>query len=233
VTTSSPPGASSGSTPGRRAPLTRGLVLAEALALADADGMSALSMRRLAQRLGVEPMSLYHHVARKDDLLDGLVDAVFAEIDLPPKGLPWRDAVRHRTVSARQVLRSHPWAIGLLESRLTPGAATLRHHDAVIGCLRGGGFTVALAAHAFSVIDSYLYGFVLQEVSLPFRTPEESAQMAAAFLEHVPAEVYPHLTELTTEHVLAPGYDYGEEFAFGLELVLDGLERARAAYVGR
>jgi len=228
VTTTSTPGAGAGPAPGRRAPLTRALVLAEALALADADGMAALSMRRLAQRLGVEPMSLYHHVARKDDLLDGLIDAVFAEIDLPPAGLPWRDAVRHRTVSARQVLRGHPWSVALMHSRLAPGPATLRHHDAVIGCLRGGGFTVALAAHAFSAIDSYLYGFVLQEVSLPFRTPQESAEMAAGFLEHVPAEVYPHLTEMTTEHVLAPGYDYGEEFAFGLDLVLDGLERVRA-----
>jgi AcrR family transcriptional regulator len=187
-------------------------------------------MRRLADRLLVEPMSLYHHVANKDEILDGMVDVVFGEIELPPADGDWRAAMRDRAASAREALRRHPWAVGRMESRAHPGPATLRHHDAVIGCLRGAGFSVALAAHAFSAIDSYLYGFALQELALPFRTPEETAEMAGTFLEQFPAQEFPHLAELTVEHVLQPGYDYGDEFGFGLELILDGLERARRAH---
>jgi len=202
-------------------------VLVEAVALADGDGIGTLTMRRLADRLLVEPMSLYHHVANKDEILDGMVDVVFREVELPSPHADWRTAMRDRAASARDALRRHPWAIGRMESRATPGPATLRHHDAVIGCLRNAGFTVELAAHAFSAIDSYLYGFAMQELNLPFSTPEETAAMAVTFLDQFPAEVYPHLAELTTEHVLQPGYDYGDEFEFGLDLILDGLERAR------
>ena len=128
-------------------------------------------MRKLAQELGVEAMSLYHHVANKDDILDGIVDVVFSEIDLPTNDIDWRAAMRQRAISARQALRRHPWATGLMESRSTPGPATLRHHDAVLGILRNAGFSIELAAHAFSVLDSYVYGFALQESSLPFQTP--------------------------------------------------------------
>lgn len=202
-------------------------MLREAVALADEHGIGALTMRRLADRLQVEPMSLYHHVANKDDILDGMVDLIFREIDLPSPDAEWKAAMQDRAAAVRDALRRHPWAVGRMESRLTPGPATLRHHDAVIGCLRAAGFAVDLAAHAFSAIDSYLYGFAMQELNLPFRTPEESAAMATTFLDHFPAEEYPHLAELTVEHVLQPGYDYGEEFAFGLDLILDGLERAR------
>ncbi len=212
-----------------RAPLSRERVLAEAVVLADENGIGTLTMRRLADRLHVEPMSLYYHVANKDEILDGMVDAVFGEIKLPSASAEWKTAMRDRAGSARDVLRRHPWAVGLMGSRLTPGPATLRHHDAVIGCLRNAGFTIELAAHAFSAIDSYLYGFAMQELSLPFTTPEETAAMAATFLDHFPAEEYPHLAELTTQHVLRPGYDYGNEFGFGLDLILDGLERARTA----
>ena len=212
-----------------RAPLSRERVLAEAVVLADENGIGTLTMRRLADRLHVEPMSLYYHVANKDEILDGMVDAVFGEIKLPSANAEWKTAMRDRAGSARDVLRRHPWAVGLMGSRLTPGPATLRHHDAVIGCLRNAGFTIELAAHAFSAIDSYLYGFAMQELSLPFTTPEETAAMAATFLDHFPAEEYPHLAELTTQHVLRPGYDYGNEFGFGLDLILDGLERARTA----
>ena len=210
-----------------RAPLSRERVLLEAVALADEAGMGSLTMRRLADRLHVEPMSLYYHVAGKDEILDGMVDLVFAEVELPPADAEWKAAMRDRAASARDALRRHPWAIGLMDSRLNAGPATLRHHDAVIGCLRGAGFTIALAAHAISAIDSYLYGFARQELSLPFSTPEETAAMAVAFLEQFPAEDFPYLAELTTQHVLQPGYDYGEEFEFGLNLILDGLERAR------
>jgi hypothetical protein len=114
-----------------------------------------------------------------------------------------------------------------MESRTSPGPATLRHHDAVIGTLRQGGFSVAMAAHAFSVLDSYVYGFALQEATLPFHTVEETAEVAQMILAQLPRDEYPHLVELTLEHVLQPGYDYGNEFAFGLDLILDGLERRR------
>jgi AcrR family transcriptional regulator len=212
-----------------RAPLSRERVLAEAVILADENGIGTLTMRRLADRLHVEPMSLYYHVANKDEILDGMVDAVFGEIELPSMQANWKTAMRDRAASARDVLRRHPWAIGRMESRLAAGPATLRHHDAVIGCLRNAGFTIELAAHAFSAIDSYLYGFAMHELNLPFSTPEETAAMAVTFLDHFPADEYPHLAELTAKHVLRPGYDYGDEFGFGLDLILDGLERARAA----
>ena len=137
--------------------------------------------------------------------------------------------MRQRAISARTVLSRHRWAIGLMESRTTPGPATLRHHDAVIGSLRRGGFSVEMAAHAFSVLDSYIYGFALQEANLPFDTGEETAELAQAIMAQFPTGEYPHFTELTVEHVLKPGYDYGDEYAFGLDLILDGLEHANGA----
>jgi AcrR family transcriptional regulator len=212
----------------RRAPLTRERVLAAAIDLADRDGIASLSMRKLAQELGVEAMSLYHHVANKDAILDGLIDLVFGEIDLPVGEADWKAAMRRRAISAREVLRRHPWATGLMESRSTPGPATLRHHDAVLGILRNAGFPLELAAHAYSLLDSYIYGFALQETSLPFNTPEETAEVAQAMMAEFPADAYPHLTEIAVEHVLQPGYSYASEYLFGLDLILDGLERLAA-----
>jgi len=212
-----------------RTPLTRQRVLRAAVALADRGGVGALSMRKLAQELGVEAMSLYHHVANKDDILDGIVDVVFGEIELPTGEAGWEAAMRRRSVSAREALRRHPWATGLMESRRTPGPANIRHHDAVLGVLRNAGFPVELAAHAYSLLDSYIYGFALQEASLPFHTPEETAEVAQEIMSAFPADDYPHLAEIATEHVLQPGYDYGNEFLYGLDLILDGLARARAA----
>jgi AcrR family transcriptional regulator len=222
---------SGGRTP--RIPLTRERVLHAAVALADESGSESLSMRKLGEAVGVEAMSLYHHVANKEDLLDGMIDVVFGEIDLPSGGEDWKTAMRQRAISARRVLSRHGWAIGFMESRSSPGPATLRHHDAVIGCLRDAGFSIELAAHAFSVLDSYIYGFALQERSLPFHTPKETAELAEDILAGFPADQYPHLTELTTQHVLRPGYDYGHEFEFGLDLILDGLERAGDQTPGR
>jgi AcrR family transcriptional regulator len=217
-----------------RAPLTRERVLSEAAAFADEHGIASLSMRKLGDALGVEAMSLYNHVANKDELLDGMVDLVFGEIDLPKAGEDWSSAMRQRAISVRHALGRHRWAIGLMESRAAPGPATLRHHDAVIGCLRGGGFSVEMAAHAFSLVDSYIYGFALQEASLPFDTAEEAGEVAAVILGAMDSGAYPHLTELTVEHVLQPGYDYAAEFEFGLDLILDGLARAaRRARQGR
>ena len=215
-----------------RAPLTRRRVLRAAVALADRGGVAALSMRKLAQELGVEAMSLYHHVANKDDILDGIVDVVFGEIELPAGEAGWEAAMRRRAVSAREALRRHPWATGLMESRRTPGLANIRHHDAVLGVLRNAGFPVELAAHAYSLLDSYIYGFALQEASLPFQTPEETAEVAQEIMSEFPADEYPHLAEIATEHVLQPGYDYGDEFLYGLDLILDGLARALAATGG-
>jgi AcrR family transcriptional regulator len=212
-----------------RAPLSRERVLCAAVAFADSSGISSLSMRKLGEVLGVEAMSLYNHVANKGELLDGMIDLVFSEIGLPSREADWKTAMRRRAVSARQVLIRHRWAIGLMESRRSPGPATLRHHDAVIGSLRGAGFPIALAAHAFSVLDSYIYGFALQEASLPFDTELQTADLARMIMARFTPDEYPHLTELTVEHVLQPGYDYGGEFGFGLDLILDGLERARDA----
>ena len=216
-----------------RAPLTRQRVVAAAVALADRGGVGSLSMRKLAQELGVEAMSLYHHVANKDDLLDGLIDVVFGEIDLPSGEAGWKAAMRQRAISAREALQRHPWATGLMESRSTPGPANLRHHDAVLGVLRNDGFTVELAAHAYSLLDSYIYGFALQEAGLPFDTPEETAEVAETMMASFPTDAYPHLTEIAITHVLQPGYSYGNEFLFGLDLILDGLDRALAALADR
>jgi AcrR family transcriptional regulator len=220
----SPPGAAAG-----RLPLSRDRVLRAAVALAGADGIEALTMRRLGQDLGVEAMSLYRHVASKDDLLDGMVDAVFAEIELPEPGTEWRTAMRSRAASVRGALTRHPWATPLMQSRSRPGPSTLRHHDAVIGILRGAGFPIALVAHAMSALDSYIYGFALQQRALPFETGEQTAELAESIMASFPADEYPHLVELTVQHVLQPGYDYGDEFEFGLDLVLHGLERALPA----
>ncbi len=208
-------------------PLTRYRILRAAMALADEGGIESLSMRKLGQALGVEAMSLYHHVANKEDLLDGVVGLVVDELEVPSIADDWRTAMRGRAVSFRAVLARHRWAIGLVDSRTSPGPATLRHHDAVLACLRTAGFSVELAAHAFAVLDSYIYGFALQERNLPFEGGEQTAELAEAILAQLPADEYPHLVELTVDHVLQPGYDFGNEFAFGLDLVLDGLERAR------
>lgn len=207
----------------RRQKLSRERVLETALAMADADGIGSVSMRNLAQALGVEAMSLYNHVTNKDDLLDGMVDRIFAEIELP-EASDWRQCMRERAISARRVLTHHPWAIGLLDSRYTPGPATLRHHDWVIGVLRKSGFSLPMTAHAFALLDSFIYGFVMQESSLP---SSELPDLAQEIMNSLPAEQYPHLAKLTSGHVLQPGYDFSDSFEFGLDLVLDGLEKFR------
>jgi AcrR family transcriptional regulator len=210
----------------RRAPLSRDQVLRAAVAFADENGVAALSMRKLGEAVGVEAMSLYNHVASKADLLDGMVDVVFGEIGLPAGDAGWKTAMRQRAFSARKVLGCHRWAIGLMESRKSPGPATLRHHDAVLGCLRQAGFSIEMTAHAYSLLDSYIYGFALQEASLPFDTAEETPEAAQEIAGQLPADAYPHLAEFAAAHVLQPGYRYGEEFEIGLDLILGALERA-------
>ena len=212
-----------------REPLTRERVLEAAVKLADQGGIESLSMRKLGQELGVEAMALYYHFASKDEVLDGSVDLVFSEIDLPASGADWKTAMRQRAVSVRDVLSRHRWAIGLMESRTNPGPANLRHHDAVIGSLRSAGFDMETAAHAYSLLDSYIYGFALTKMNLPFGTSQEIAAMAQSMLRPSPLDEYPNLVEMLTEHAMKPGYDYGDEFEYGLDVILDGFERVRAA----
>jgi AcrR family transcriptional regulator len=212
-----------------RAPLNRERVLRAALALADIGGIESLTMRKIGQELQVEAMSLYNHVANKDDIIDGIVDLVFSEIALPSVQLDWKIAMRERAISARDVLLRHPWATSLMQSRTKPGPATLRHHDSVIGSLRAAGFTIEMAAHAFSVVDGYIYGFALQQMNLPYHTPAENAEFAENILRQLSVAEYPHFTEMIIGYAMRPGYDYAEEFEFGLNLILDGLERLRVA----
>lgn len=208
-----------------RAPLSRPRALSAAIALADTEGLDALTMRRLARELGVEAMSLYHHVANKDDILDGMVETVFTEIELPSETAGWKVAMRERGASVRAVLTRHPWAISVLQSRTSPGPVTLGQLDAVLGCCRRAGFSVEMAAHATSLMDSYIYGFVLQETNLP---SEDTGGIDAVIEGVMPnlARDFPHLHELTVERILQPGYSYGDEFDYGLGLILDGLEAA-------
>jgi AcrR family transcriptional regulator len=213
-----------------RRPLSRKRVLRAAIAHADKRGLDDLSMRKLAEVLQVAPMALYRHVANKDDLIDAMIDVVFSEIQLPERGSEWRTAMRLRATSVRDALTRHRWAIGLMESRLHPGPANLRHHDAVLGNLRSAGFSVASAAHAYSLLDSYIYGFALTKMNLPFENGAATgdvAEVADRMLEPFPVDTYPNLVEFITEHAMQPGYRYGDEFDYGLDLILDGIEGAR------
>jgi AcrR family transcriptional regulator len=206
-------------------------VLRAGLALADEGGFESLTMRKLAKQLGVEAMSLYNHVAKKEDLLDGMVDLVFGEIDPPSPDAEWKAAMRARAVSTRAALRRHRWAIGLMEGRTSHGPENLRLHDAVLGCLRGAGFSLEMTVHAYSVQDAYIYGFALQERDMSSETSEDFAAQAQRQMVEYQAVLaaYPHLVEVVGGFVAKAGYDYDSEFLFGLDLILDGLERLRAA----
>lgn len=209
--------------------LSKQRVVAEAIALADREGVHGLSMRRLAGALDAGAMSLYHYVANKDELLDAMVDVVFGEIELPPDDTDWQAAMRRRAVSTRQVLGRHPWAISLMESRTSPGPENLRHREAVTACLRRAGFTVVMATHANWLLDSYVYGFVLQEASLPFDSAEGLAEMTeGVYLPQIPVDAFPYLNE-SAAALVAVGYDPAEEFLFGLDLILDALESLKTS----
>ncbi len=206
-----------------RGKLSRQRIVAAAAAVADQRGLSGVSMRNVGTQLGVEAMSLYHHVANKDALLDALAEWLFDQIELPSVGSPWREAMISRAESARHIFREHPWAIGMIESRPTPGAALLRHHDRVLGCLLTQGFSAALATHAFSVIDAFVYGFALTESTLPF-TLGEGAEADFASKVAPSAEEYPYLARSIAELFGDGEYKFGDEFRDGLELILDGLQ---------
>jgi len=206
-------------------PLSRKRIVVAATALADAGGFESLSMRNLAEDLDAAPMALYRHVANKEDLLDDMVDVVFAEMYPPAIGGDWKQELRERGISARTALIRHPWAVGLMETRMHPGPASATHHNATMGCLREAGFPFGDAVHAYSLLDSYTYGFALQEQTIPFETPEESADMATVTVGERGGE-YPYLAEVVVE-LGKRGYDYTEEFEFGLDFMLAGLERYR------
>ncbi|KGJ75396.1 hypothetical protein GY21_09715 [Cryobacterium roopkundense] len=212
-----------------RTAVTRDRALHAAIALADAGGIDSLSMRKLAQVLGIEAMSLYYHVKSKDDILDGMVALVVEEMALPAPGEDWKTALRERAESERAVLARHPWAIAQVDARTT--RPTMAYHDVMIGCLLAEGFTMPLAAHALSLVDSYVHGFALQEASLPLDKEGDIGAATEAILEQqaAMAESFPHLTQMANTLILQPGYAYGNEFDFGIGLILDGLARARNA----
>jgi AcrR family transcriptional regulator len=215
--------------PRPRVPLTRDRVLRTALRIADQGGLESLSMRKLGQELGVEAMAVYYHFANKDEVIDGIVDLVYTEIDLPVAGEDWRIAMRRRAISVHDVLARHRWAIGLMESRANPGPANLRHHDAVIGNLRAAGFAMPMVAHAYSLLDGYIYGFALTKMNLPFDATDDISEMAQTMLEPFPEGEYPNLVTFITEHAMQPGYDFANEFEWGLDVVLDGIAREVAS----
>ena len=212
-----------------RAPLSKERVLRAAVTLADRHGLESLSMRKLADELGVAAMSLYYYVPNKDQLLDGMIDIVFSEIEPPSTDDDWKTAMRKRAISTREALGRHHWAVGEMEGRTDQGAANLRLHDAVLGCLRAAGFSIEMTVHAYSVQDAYIYGFALQERDMSSETADDFAAEAQRQMEAY-ADVladYPHLVEVVGGYVAKAGYDYATEFLFGLDLILDGLERLR------
>ncbi len=203
-------------------------MLQAAVALADEAGLQGFSMRGLAQELSVVPMALYKHVANKEELLDGMVDIVFSEIELPPGDLDWRSAMRRRAISTHEALIRHTWAVGMMESR-HPGPANLRNHDAVMGCLRKAGFPFKMAIHAYSVQDAYIYGFALQEMDTAFETPQSAGEAAQRRAGEIGAlDQYPYLAEIAAQ-LPGSGYDNSVEFAWGLDLILEALEHLRHA----
>lgn len=213
-----------------RARLSQDAVLRTAVTIADEQGVAAVTMRAVALHLQVEAMSLYNHVRNKDAILDGMVDLVVEEIEVPEDGDDWRDAMRRRALSARRAFQRHPWAPGLMESRQTSGPARLRYFDRVLGSLTAAGFSLRSAARCFSVLDSYIYGFGLQ---LSFAAADGTTEdAAAALLAAVPAQGYPHLHDMVLL-AMDTGYDAEADFSFGLDVILAGLERALSEELGR
>jgi AcrR family transcriptional regulator len=212
-----------------RAHLSRERVLETAVAFADRHGLEALSMRKLGQELGASAMSAYYYFPTKGKLLDGMVDVVFGEIEPPSSALDWKTAMRRRAVATREALNRHRWAIGNMEGRTEHGPANIRLHDAVLGCLRAAGFSLEATVHAYSVQDAYIYGFMLQERDMAPATPDDFAAEAQRQMDAYASLLadHPHIAEVVGGHVAKVGYDYATEFLFGLDLILDGLDRLR------
>lgn len=210
-----------------REPVTRERAVRLAVELADSGGIESVSMRKLATELGITPMSLYYHVKSKDDILDGMLDAVYAEMHMPGVEVAWRTAMLERARSTREVLARHPWAISL-DARTSPGPATLGHLDATIGVLRAAGFSMPLVGHAMSLLDSYAQGFAMQEATLPLDASGDIGAVTEDILaqQEMMSNAFPNLAEMAATLILQTGYAYGNEFEFGLEVILDGIERA-------
>lgn len=209
--------------------LTPESVVTAAIGIADRHGIDGLTMRGLARELHVEAMSIYHHFPGKEALLDAMVDRVYGEVALPDVTGPWRDELRRRSISVRAALHRHSWALPLMESRRAPGPATLAYHDANISCLRSAGFTAVQVAHAYAVIDAFVYGFVLQESTLPFDSGEEAAAMIQEEPFGPALAAYPNMGWFAEHVVLVPGYSLAREFGPGLDLVLDAIAARFAA----
>ncbi|HSV56474.1 MAG TPA: TetR/AcrR family transcriptional regulator C-terminal domain-containing protein [Magnetospirillaceae bacterium] len=207
-----------------RVSLTRERVLRAALAMADEQGVESLSMRRLGGLLGVEAMSLYNHVVNKDDVLDGILELVVEEIAVPPVGAEWRSAMRERAVSARQAFSRHPWASALMDSRVRSGPERLRYFNAMVGTLMSAGFPLELVGRAISVLDCHIYGFAIQRINMGAGATAEAEARAGMLQDSAPVETYPHLARMI-EWTMENGYDEDADFEFGLNLILDGLER--------
>ena len=210
----------------KREKLNSDRIVEGALLLADDVGMDAFTIRRLASALGVGPMTIYHYFPNKEAIIDAMVDAVYAQIALPPTDEEWTDAIRVRCISAREVLNRHPWAPPYMVSRTSPGPATPGHHDALLGCLRRGGLSLQMTAHAYAILDSFLHGFALEEASLPASGGEEVQEIAEEMTAAFDVERYPSLVEFATGHVMRPGYNFSASFEFGLNLIIDGLDSA-------
>jgi AcrR family transcriptional regulator len=211
--------------PEPRTPLNRERVLRAAVTLADEKGIDALTMRELGLRLGVEAMSLYNHVANKDNMLDGMVDLVITEVSLPSGTPDWQEAMRQRAISARMVFLSHPWLSALMDSRESSGPARLHYLDWVVGTLRRAGFSLEMTLRAFSLIDSYIYGFGRQQFNMAAAGDLSPEEIAEGFLQTIPADEYPYLREVVVDYAMVTGYDDGADFEFGLDLILAGLQR--------
>jgi AcrR family transcriptional regulator len=205
-----------------RDPLKRERIIEAAIRLADERGIGAVSMRTLARNLGVQAMSLYNHVAKKDDVIDGMVDVVIGQIELPAALGDWKEAMYRRAVSAHQVFLRHPWAPPLVISRMNVGPAMLRYIDATLGCLYEAGFSYEAADHIWNAIDSHIYGFTLLELNFPLE-PGVYAEVARRFLPMLPADNYPHMRALTLK-VANKEHDGLHDFEFGLRLILDSLK---------
>ena len=205
-----------------RVPLSRERIVQAAIHVADREGLQALTMRRLGAELGVEAMAVYKHVSGKDDILDGMVELVVSLIEAPGHGMDWRDAMRRRARSARDVLTRHSWAIGLFDSRRSMGPNQLRYVDSILGSLRSAGFSIDDAAHAFSLLDSYVYGHVVQEMSMSGASEPGEPPGPALDSEALSTE-YPHLAEMAA-HALGGTFSFDGEFEHGLEVILTALE---------
>lgn len=221
----------------RRARLTKEQIFRAAVELADRDGLESCAMRRLADELGVGVMSLYYYVSSKDELIGGMVEVVFGEIEVPAADGDWKTAMRRRAISTREALNRHRWAVGLMESREMPGPESLRVHNAVLGILREAGFSIEMTIQAYSLLDAYIYGFALQEKTVPFESAEGAAAIAEEQVREFEAQAdeqrladeFPYLAEVVAGHVASVGYDFGQAFEHGLDLILDALEQRRDA----